>query len=72
EDLVVNGDEVFPIGSSIKIPILIEFFKKVEAGVIALMSWLMMFAWGVVLRVNPVPMPTRNAAPNLLIQKYFP
>ncbi len=28
----VNGDEVFPIGSSIKIPVLLEFFRKAEAG----------------------------------------
>jgi len=33
-EFYVNGDEVFPIGSSIKIPILIEFFRKVEAGLI--------------------------------------
>lgn len=34
DEIFVNGDEVFPIGSSIKIPVLIEFFKKVEAGLI--------------------------------------
>lgn len=34
DEIFVNGDEVFPIGSSIKIPILIEFFKKAEAGLI--------------------------------------
>ena len=28
----LNGDEVFPIGSSIKIPILLEFFRKAESG----------------------------------------
>lgn len=33
-EFFVNGDEVFPVGSSIKIPILIEFFKKIEAGLI--------------------------------------
>lgn len=32
EPILMNGDEVFPIGSSIKIPILLEFFRKVEAG----------------------------------------
>jgi beta-lactamase class A len=31
-ELLVNGDEVFPIASSIKIAILIEFFKKIESG----------------------------------------
>ncbi|MFQ6076497.1 MAG: serine hydrolase [Candidatus Bathyarchaeia archaeon] len=36
DKILVNGDEVFPIGSSIKIPILIEFFNKAEAGVINL------------------------------------
>ena len=30
EPILVNGDEVFPIGSSIKIPVLLEFFKKAE------------------------------------------
>jgi len=34
DEIFVNGDEIFPIGSSIKIPILIEFFKKAEAGLI--------------------------------------
>lgn len=34
DEIFINGDEVFPIGSSIKIPVLIEFFKKVEAGLI--------------------------------------
>lgn len=29
-NFLVNGDEVFAIGSSIKIPILMEFFKKAE------------------------------------------
>lgn len=32
DELFINGDEIFPIGSSIKIPILIEFFRKIENG----------------------------------------
>ena len=32
DELTLNGDEVFPIASSIKIPVLIEFFKRVELG----------------------------------------
>ena len=32
EIILINGEETFPIGSSIKIPILIEFYKKVESG----------------------------------------
>ncbi len=34
EPILVNGDEGFPIGSSIKIPILLEFFRKVEARIL--------------------------------------
>ena len=34
DEILVNGDEVFPIGSSIKIPVLIEFFRKAETGLI--------------------------------------
>ena len=30
--IFVNGDETFPIGSMIKVPILVEFFRRVEAG----------------------------------------
>ena len=32
DEFTMHGDEVFPIASSIKIPILIEFFKRVEIG----------------------------------------
>jgi len=32
DELILNGDEVFPIASSIKIPVLIEFFKRAELG----------------------------------------
>ena len=34
DEFYVNGDEVFAIGSSIKIPVLMEFFRKAEAGLI--------------------------------------
>ena len=34
DELSVNGDEVFPIASSIKIAILVEFFKAAEQGAI--------------------------------------
>jgi beta-lactamase class A len=34
DELLVNADEIFPIASSIKVAILIEFFKKVEKGAI--------------------------------------
>jgi beta-lactamase class A len=29
--ILVNGDEVFPVASTIKVPILIEFYRRVEA-----------------------------------------
>ena len=32
EEIFINGDELFPIASSVKIPILIEFFRKAEEG----------------------------------------
>ena len=32
EQLLVNGDEIFPVASTIKVAILIEFFKQVESG----------------------------------------
>jgi beta-lactamase class A len=32
EQLLINGDEIFPVASTIKVAILIEFFKQVEAG----------------------------------------
>jgi mono/diheme cytochrome c family protein len=31
EVILINGDEVFPVASTIKVPILIEFFRRVEA-----------------------------------------
>ena len=31
ESLLINGDEVFPVASTIKVPILIEFYRRVEA-----------------------------------------
>ena len=31
EFYAINGDEIFPIASTIKVPILIEFYKRVEA-----------------------------------------
>lgn len=34
DELAVNGNEVFPIASSIKIAVLIEFFRKLEQGTI--------------------------------------
>lgn len=32
EEIFINDDELFPIASSVKIPILIEFFRKAEEG----------------------------------------
>lgn len=32
ESFMINGDEFFPVASTIKVPILIEFFKQVEEG----------------------------------------
>ena len=29
ESLLINGDEVFPVASTIKVPILIEFYRRV-------------------------------------------
>jgi beta-lactamase class A len=31
EAILINGDEVFPVASTIKVPILIEFYRRVEA-----------------------------------------
>ncbi len=31
EMILINGDEVFPVASTIKVPILIEFYRRVEA-----------------------------------------
>ena len=31
DSFAVNGDEVFPVASTIKVPILIEFYRRVEA-----------------------------------------
>jgi beta-lactamase class A len=31
ESLLINGDEIFPVASTIKVPILIEFYRRVEA-----------------------------------------
>jgi beta-lactamase class A len=31
ESLLINEDEVFPVASTIKVPILIEFYRRVEA-----------------------------------------
>jgi beta-lactamase class A len=31
ETILINGDEVFPVASTIKVPILIEFYKRIEA-----------------------------------------
>jgi len=32
ESFMINGDEIFPVASTIKVPILIEFYKRVEEG----------------------------------------
>ncbi|MEM2126690.1 MAG: serine hydrolase [Candidatus Bathyarchaeia archaeon] len=34
DEISINGDELFPIGSAIKIPILIEFYRQIEEGLI--------------------------------------
>ena len=31
EVILINGDEVFPVASTIKVPILIEFYRRIEA-----------------------------------------
>jgi beta-lactamase class A len=31
DTILINGDEVFPVASTIKVPILIEFYRRVEA-----------------------------------------
>lgn len=31
EAILINGDEVFPVASTIKVPILIEFYRRIEA-----------------------------------------
>ncbi len=31
EAILINGDEIFPVASTIKVPILIEFYKRIEA-----------------------------------------
>ena len=31
ESFMINGDEVFPVASTIKVPIFIEFYRRVEA-----------------------------------------
>ena len=31
EAILINGDEVFPVASTIKVPILVEFYRRVEA-----------------------------------------
>lgn len=34
ESFMVNGDEVFPVASTIKVPILIEYYRRVEAKIL--------------------------------------
>jgi beta-lactamase class A len=31
EAILINGDEIFPVASAIKVPILIEFYRRIEA-----------------------------------------
>ncbi|MGD0803774.1 MAG: serine hydrolase [Candidatus Bathyarchaeia archaeon] len=40
EFFAVNSDEVFPIASTIKVPILMEFYRRVEAGTLDTMMML--------------------------------
>jgi beta-lactamase class A len=38
EFYAINGDEVFPVASTIKVPILIEFYRRVEAKTLDLLT----------------------------------